>query len=1572
MRNTIKQLLKRSLAGLTALALAVGSVAGLPVRAAQMENVKGFTSCIPGEIVLENTGGDNLVLLQPLSAEDEFVFGADVTFTNPDEQQSAALIFGIRDGQLDDGHAIKANIHKRIDWNVPARVWGYATDELKCPGENGQANRFFEDNRIDVTKTFRMEVSVQKNADGKYELTYSLTNVDGEKVTAARGVLKDGYTGGRFGLMTFASQAVFSNITVDGQKYGALESLEDGSVIHGVNGDAHIVSDVKLEGGQGFTYETDIDLAADTCSAALTFGIQNREKPWESWIGANFNFNDHNGAGGARVFRVGNGAMDIAGASLEGKLDRSKTIHLKLQVSAAGLVTYELYNIGSEENKVAMTGSLSDYQGGFLGLLTFDSSAVFTNTTYALEEEEIPADTDYKTNLGELSYAGGTWVMTENGLYSDATGRGDCFAFSEVRGRNFVYSTDIDFDGTEGAAALVFRSSRDLGNKECYAVNIDVGSHRCKFWRWQENDALQLIDEKEVLATEDEKYTLKVVACDSWILYYVNDQLIASTGDYVLQPGNRGQNTAIREGFFGLLNWNSRVTFQNTYYKELGGDFDPILTDISVTSDVGTVEEKTQFTPTEPITIQYVKNDAATVNIEAAPVSEAAVVEIRDAGGKVYPDGKHIPVEEGSNYITVRSTVTADDGTAASVVYRVNVHRLKADEIYYNEAHRDQFHYSVREGWGNDPNGLVYYKGTYHFFYQFYDGIRHGPMHWAHATSTDLIHWQEEPIALYPDANGAMFSGCIVVDEHNTSGFFDGIPGGGLVALITADGNGQRIKLAYSTDEGRTWTKVDEIAADWTDDPLRDAAFRDPKVFRWEGKWFMVVAGGPLRIYSSEDLRSWKCEAAYADLHTECPDLYPIQAPDGQLKWVLSRGGRAYKIGDFQTVDGNWRFVPDGDYVNRDGVMNFGRDFYAAMTYYIQDFGTAADPTLPELVEVNWMNTWDDYCNQVAEKTGKDFNGTYNLNLKLGLAMDGDTYVLTQTPIDGYQALRQTDKKLEWTQVTVEENNELLKDFVGDTYELIARFYPREGTRKVGFRVRTGEGEETLIVYDLQTQTLSIDRSRSGVIISGKFAEVTSQHVTQHADGSVDLHIYVDKASVEVFAKDYTAAGSAQIFPSPLSVGAGVLVEGAAAKADITIYPLDSIWTDKAQVTAPQYIGSTMAASQKLYVGDSLTLTAYVLPTTVSQALTWTVQEGQDVVRVDDSGTVTALKKGTAVIVAASVEDPQLTKEFTIRVTENNFRTNIPAFVHVSGDWSIDDETLSVSNGGQNDYYMSAQKIQGDYILEADIRYTRGLVNLFLASETVNPHEGFGAYAIQFGYDTNVRLFPFGRDDFARGTLEAPINDGEYHHVKVIREGQTIRVYADEKLCLEHTFARTEGFFADGHVGIGLWDGALDVQNFFVEPLVEAPQVIATGWSGYTTWTLTSDGTLTFTPTEQKENGQTNLRNYWKVNGVLTLPWSEYAERITKVVISEGIHDIGQMAFYELPNLTEVVLPESAVEIRNYAFKNCKSLTTINLEVVEFIREGAFYGCSALEDVTFADNVVIEDWAFSRTNVILP
>lgn len=239
------------------------------------------------------------------------------------------------------------------------------------------------------------------------------------------------------------------------------------------------------------------------------------------------------------------------------------------------------------------------------------------------------------------------------------------------------------------------------------------------------------------------------------------------------------------------------------------------------------------------------------------------------------------------------------------------------------------------------------------------------------------------------------------------------------------------------------------------------------------------------------------------------------------------------------------------------------------MTFYVQDFGTKASPKLPELIEVNWMNTWE-YCTQVAkvvgEKSGKaqQFNGTYNLILKLGVDAEKGGYVLTQTPIEQYETLRDTRNATVLTGVTAEAGNDLLKDFRGDCYELDATFTPGKDTKKVGFALRKGGSEETLVIYDLKKGELSIDRSKSGILINDAFKAPVSQKVAKNADGTVELHLYVDRASVEVFSKGYTAAGAMQIFPSADSQGIQVIVEGGAAQADIAVYPMGGIWEKSA------------------------------------------------------------------------------------------------------------------------------------------------------------------------------------------------------------------------------------------------------------------------------------------------------------------------------------------------------------------------------------------------------------------------
>lgn len=1215
------------------------------------------------------------------------------------------------------------------------------------------------------------------------------------------------------------------------KSYGAPYKTDSkkGSVTMGSNGGDHFaVYDGLEQRTDSFVYEADVSLKEGP-SAALIFGISSKKTPSVKWYGANIDTTRS-----ADTFRIfGPGLGDVSDGKGSKNIDLSKKLHLKLDVQSDGSFSYTFGNKGGKTRSI--TGRIPDWQGGFVGILTWNSEAVFSNISFQNRMEdasdsvrEIPTDTSWQTNLSQVTVMDhAEWEVRDSGLHSRAFGNGSSFLYSQSKGRDFVYASDVTFPKKEGTAALIFRSTLDSKNKNSYAASLDAASNTCRLFRWQDDSDYQLIDEVQVKPQSSGRYTLKAVAVGAWVSYYVNDTLVASTGDYSMQIGqsNKGQGTALQEGYFGLMNCGGEMTFQNTFYKEFDDTFNPVLEDITVSSSTGDVEGKPQFFKNEPVSIQYVKNNAQTVNINAEPQAAGTKISVQSTDGTPYPSMKDVPVAEGRNYLTVTSTAYAEDGTTAALTYRVNVYRRQKDETYYNEPFRSQYHYSVMDGWGNDPNGMVYYNGTYHLFYQYYDAPRHGGyMEWAHATSKDLITWEEQPMSLYPDANGSMFSGCIVADTDNTSGLFPDEKGG-LVALITADGNGQRVKIAYSTDEGMTWTKEDKVVADWEDDPLGNRDFRDPKVFRWENKWFMVIAGGPLRIYSSDNLLEWKCESAYPDLHTECPDLYPLKADDGTIKWVLSRGGRYYKVGDFTQKDGKWTFVPDAAYaasndVSSDGIMNFGRDSYAAMTYYVQDFGTSQNPTLPEeLVEINWANTWDDYCNLVADKTGQNFNGLYNLNLKLGLVSKDGQYVLTQTPVSAYETLRDTQNAVLLKDVSVNDKNNLLQDVKGDCYEIISSFTPAADTKKIGFRLRAGAEEETEVVYDLESETLSIDRSRSGVILSSKFAEAMGQKVSKNADGTVSLHIYVDRSIVEVFAGGGTAAGAAQIFPSAASLGMSVFAEGGAAKADIEIYPMKSIWKEKKQTDVPVAVGSVCKADYSINVGDSVDLSAYLIPADIEQKFEWDV-ENPEIISMETGSAgahITALKKGSTKVTAYAGENKELKKEFSIRVLENNFKTNIAPFVNNGGNWLIDGEILSVSNSGMNDYYMTGQKLsEQEYVLRTELKYEKGNVNLFFASKSTDPADG-NAYAIQFGNTDVIRLFRFAGETVKEASMGTGICDGKYHSVEILKTKDGVAVSVDGREVLSHTFDSTESFYNDAYSGIGLWDGDLSIKEFSIQ-----------------------------------------------------------------------------------------------------------------------------------------------------------
>lgn len=614
---------------------------------------------------------------------------------------------------------------------------------------------------------------------------------------------------------------------------------------------------------------------------------------------------------------------------------------------------------------------------------------------------------------------------------------------------------------------------------------------------------------------------------------------------------------------------------------------------------------------------------------------------------------------------------------------------------------------------------------------------------------------------------------------------------------------------------------------------MNTGAFCDPKIFRYENKWFMVIAGGPLRIYSSDNLVDWKVESTYAGLHTECPDLYPLAVTDengektGEVKWVLDRGGRKYKIGDFKEVDGKWSFVPDSQYAStnaegmgnedNDGIMNFGSDSYAAMTYYMGDFGTKENFKEQDIIAINWMNTWDSgFNNTIPDKNGNTiFNGTYNLQLQYGITQDEDgKCYLTQTPIEQYKTLRDTENKVTLKNAKITENNELFSDFNSDSYEIVVNVKPSKNTTEVGFKVRTGDDEETVVKYSLDNDKLTIDRLKSGILsVDGQRINVTSQTVKRNEDGSIDFDIFVDRSSVEVFSKDYTVAGAMQIFPSPLSQGLEVYSIGGKSKGNITVYPMKTIWKDKLTPTKALGVGLNKTEITG-YVGNEFTLNGWLTPSGVEQDIVYTV-DNTDVVEVKQEGqkaTIIAKGKGNAVITAKSESNPDLKKECKVTIYENNFKTNLTDFEVINGNWYVDGESY-IGNSNDN-AFLFANKINSDsFKYEVDATYESGILNFIFQSKTKNVWDG--CYSLQLNGNT-VRLFDF-KNDYtftSVNNLQKP-EDNKYH-VEIVVNGNTIKAIVNGQEYINHTITEEDRQYTEGYVGLGLFNAKAYYENFYV------------------------------------------------------------------------------------------------------------------------------------------------------------
>lgn len=440
------------------------------------------------------------------------------------------------------------------------------------------------------------------------------------------------------------------------------------------------------------------------------------------------------------------------------------------------------------------------------------------------------------------------------------------------------------------------------------------------------------------------------------------------------------------------------------------------------------------------------------------------------------------------------------------------------------EKFRPLYHFSPAWGWMNDPNGMVYKDGEYHLFYQYNPyGSMWGNMHWGHAVTKDLVHWEHLPVAISPDALGTIFSGSCVVDKDNTAGFGSGA----IVAFYTSASDRQVQSMAYSLDNGRTFKKYDR-------NPILTSAqrdFRDPKVF-WHtdsGKWIMILAvGQEMQIYSSPNLKEWTMESSFGEgqgAHAgvwECPDLFELPVKGTELKkWVLicninpggPFGGSAtqYFVGTF---DGK-TFVNESPGLTK--WMDHGKDHYATVTW--------SNAPEDRKIALAWMSNWE-YANNVPTLQYRSANAVPR-DLEL-YTKNGQTY-LSSTPSPEVAALRgKAHKKGSFKVDRSYEINPILPSNEG-TYEIEIKF-KNNNADVIGFQLFNSKGEDVEMYYNLLDNQFTMDRRNSGQVgFSKTFATATSAPVGSAKEYT--LRLLVDKSSIEAFAGNGEFAMTNLVFP---------------------------------------------------------------------------------------------------------------------------------------------------------------------------------------------------------------------------------------------------------------------------------------------------------------------------------------------------------------------------------------------------------------------------------------------------------
>ena len=747
----------------------------------------------------------------------------------------------------------------------------------------------------------------------------------------------------------------------------------------------------------------------------------------------------------------------------------------------------------------------------------------------------------------------------------------------------------------------------------------------------------------------------------------------------------------------------------------------------------------------------------------------------------------------------------------------------KSDYSYYTELYRNQYHFSQYAHWNNDPNGLVYYDGYYHLFYQHHPFSNYwADMYWGHARSKDLAHWELLPIALFPDEDwgsgaGYMWSGTAYEYRKGDSAAIDALnwfpngDGNGLIAFYTRDGGMQDQMIMSSDDEGLTWTKrkiISQTVATGADGIYHKVACRDPKVFPVEVKngkttvWGMALTGqqeNRVWFLKSSNLLDWSYAGQFNANVPECPDLVTLTADDGNTYTVLSLSGREYIVGKI-VYDGNRITFTDKDGGKIDQsdfqVMDFGPDSYATQTFSIRD--TESD-YFGKTVSISWYAGVPASTDSgIYANARKVWNGSgMTMPVVWGLAKEGSGYILTQTPIikDSTAFTKENLLTVNNKKVDISSEN-ILADVNTHIFEMLLSI-DNPNNASVSIKINVSDNEYTEIGWNAD-EGYFVDRryaSSAGLNIKDYHFRYTSG---PRGFGHQSFYILSDNGGVEVFCDNFKIPFYVLTLASPYSVKAEFAVDKEVTVNNLVLNEIASVWRDGEATEGETVLYlSEEAVELDTCITNKKLITAY---STSGEEITWELISGSEFVAIEKTtgGVVAkALRAGNATLAVTCANQRKVIK---ITVYNGSPDSDIPFSADgiISGNWIANGQDI-IAEIPAGDGYILSSLSASDFNCSVSFSL-EAVAAAFIFRANLDMSE-----YIMFNYDNNEKIVkmwsPYG--EIGRASVTG-INTNNIV-LRVEAKGTSIKAYLNGNLVIETVLSDKES--KEGLFGLNVYSG---------------------------------------------------------------------------------------------------------------------------------------------------------------------